>query len=190
MEEIMMYYEVDYLNQTKNVLERLARGLNPLTGKTVEKESFLKQVEIGKYLTIAGEVVDRLIRNGGRMSSAKQTPFTITVAQKKAVKLTDGKIGVNEFSRCVNRCLDADDSKKLTGVELNKRLKKLGILSEEKLADGKNHTTVNAKSGEFGFESEHRTYKGEEYEMVVINEVGKKYLLDNLETIMATELAQ
>jgi hypothetical protein len=187
-EWLIMYYEVEYLNQTKNVLERLARGINPLTGKVVEKESFLKQVEIGKCLTTAREVVDRLIQNGGRFGSDKQTKFTITAAQKKTIKLTDGKIGVNEFSRCVNLCLDPDDSKKLTGVELNRRLRKLGILSEAKLADGKSHTTVNARSPEFGFESEHRAYKGEEYEMVVMNEIGKKYLLDNLETIMATEL--
>jgi hypothetical protein len=183
----MMYIEVERLSQTKNVLERLARGINPLTGKVVEKESFLKHVEIGKCLTIAGEVLDRLIKNGGRFGSDKQTPFSITAAQKKAVKLPDGKIGVNEFSRCVNLCLDSEDSKKLTGVELNRRLKKLAILSEAKLSDGKTHTTVNAKSSDFGFESEHRTYKGEEYEMVVMNEIGKQYLLDNLETIMATE---
>jgi hypothetical protein len=184
-----MYYQVEQLSQAKSVLERLARGQNPLTGKMVEKESFLKQVEIGKCLTIAGEIVDRLIRNGGRASGAKsRIPFTITTAQKEAIRLPDGKIGVNEFSRHVNRCLDAAGSKKMTGVELNKRLKKLGILSEEKLADGKTHTTINAESGEFGFESERRSYQGGEYEMVVINEVGKKYLLDNLETIMATEV--
>jgi hypothetical protein len=112
----------------------------------------------------------------------------ITPAQKRAVKLTEGKIGVNEFSRCVNRCLDSASSKKLTGVEINKRLKKLGILSEEKLPDGKTRTTINAKSGEYGFEAERRTYKNEEYEKVVMNEAGKQYLLDNLETIMASEV--
>jgi hypothetical protein len=185
-----MYYQVDQLSQTKNVLERLAKGVNPLTGKMVEKESILKHGEIGKCLAVAGEIVERFIRNGCRIGGGrnnKQTPFTITAAQKIAVKLTDGKIGVNEFSRCVNRCLDAD-GKKLTGVELNKRLKKLGILSEEKLPDGKTHTTVNGKSSDYGFEREYRSYKGEAYEMVVMNEIGKKYLLDNLETIMATEV--
>jgi hypothetical protein len=183
-----MYYELEQLNQTKNVLERLAQGLNPLTGKMVEKESFLKHGEIGKCLAVAGEVVERLIRNGGRVNKTRQTPFNITAAQKKAVQLPTGKIGVNEFSRCVNRCLSSDDSKKLTGVEINKRLKKLGILSTAKLPDGKTHTTINGKSGDYGFESEHRSYKGEEYEMVVMNEVGKQYLLDNLEVIMATEV--
>jgi hypothetical protein len=183
-----MYYKIEQLSQTKNVLERLALGINPLTGKTVEKESFLKHVEIGKCLATAQEIVDRLIRNGGRSNGTKSIPFTITPTQKKTIKLTEGKIGVNEFSRCVNRCLDSESSKKLTGVEINKRLKKMGILSEEKLPDGKTHTTVNADSGKYGFETEHRIYKNEEYEKVVMNDAGKKYLLDNLETIMATEV--
>jgi hypothetical protein len=187
---IVMYYEIEQLSQTKNVLERLSRGINPLTGRTVameDEESFLKHVEIGKCLAFAGEIVDSLIRSSVRNSSAKSVPFMIIPAQKSAVKLTEGKIGVNEFSRCVNRCLDSANSKKLTGVALNKRLKKLGILSEEKLPDGKTHTTINAKSGEYGFETERRTYKNEEYEKVVMNEVGKQYLLDNLEIIMAIE---
>ncbi|MGD9156531.1 MAG: hypothetical protein PVG90_13685, partial [Bacillota bacterium] len=102
-----MYYEIEQLSQTKNVLERLARGINPLTGRTVEQECFLKHVEIGKCLAFAEEIVDRLIRNGGRSGSAKSVPFTITPAQKSTVKLTEGKIGVNEFSRCINRCLDS-----------------------------------------------------------------------------------
>jgi hypothetical protein len=183
-----MYYEIERLGQLKNVLELLVRGINPLTGKRVEEESFLKHVEISKCLTTTKEIVDSLIRSDARSRGAKSVPFTITPAQKSAIKLTEGKIGVNEFSRCVNRCLDSANHKKLTGVAINKRLKKLGILSEAKLPDGKAHTTVNARSGEYGFEVVRRIYMNEEYEKVVMNEVGKQYLLDNLETIMAIEV--
>jgi hypothetical protein len=34
---------------------------------------------------------------------------------------------------------------------------------------------------------ENRKFNGVEYEMVVINDQGKKYLLDNIETIMKSE---
>lgn len=182
-----MMYEVVELNQTKAVLEGLAQGINPLTGKPLEMESWLKQGELVKYLQKASAIVEQLIRNGGHLGGGQPTRFTITPDQKKAVRLPDGKIGVNEFSRCVNACLDAE-SKKLTGVELNKRLKKLGILSEEKLEENKTRTITNSLSAEYGFESEERTYQNEKYLMVLMNDQGKKYLLDNLESIMAIRL--
>lgn len=181
-----MVYEIGELNQTKTVLEQLAQGINPLTGKGLERESVLKQGELVNCLKTASAIVERFIRYGtGKQVEPRK--FAITPNQKKAVQLTKGKIGVNEFSRCVNLCLE-NGAKKLTGVELNKRLKKLGILSEEKTADGKSRTTVNAKSADFGFASEQRTYKNESYEMILMNEVGKKYLLENLEVIMETEI--
>ncbi|MGD8400719.1 MAG: hypothetical protein PVH64_07280 [Bacillota bacterium] len=60
-----MDYEIEQLSQIKNVLERLKRGINPLTGKIVREEeegSFLKHVEIGKCLATAEAIVDSLIR--------------------------------------------------------------------------------------------------------------------------------
>lgn len=184
-----MFYEVAELNQTKAVLEGLVQGINPLTGKPLERENLLRQGELVKYLKNASAIVEQLIRNGGRLGGSQGTPFTITPEQKKAVCLPEGKIGVNEFSRCVNACLEPE-ARKLTGVELNKRLKKLGILSEEKLEENKTRTIVNALSAEYGFESEERTYQNEKYLMVLMNDQGKKYLLDNLETIMAAELKE
>jgi hypothetical protein len=77
-------------------------------------------------------------------------------------------------------------SKRLTGVELNKQLKKIGVLSEEATPNGKTRTVVNDNSINFGFESVKKEYNGNEYDMVVINNKGKKYLLDELETIMAS----
>jgi hypothetical protein len=71
---------------------------------------------------------------------------------------------------------------------LNKRLKKLGILGEESTIEGKMRTVINEKSAQFGFEAERKSYNGVEYDMVVINNVGKKYLLENIENIMVVEI--
>ncbi len=88
----------------------------------------------------------------------------------------------------MNLCLNPEGSKRLTGVELNKRLKKLGILAEESTEGGKTRTITNERSAQYGFEMGRKSYNGIEYDMVLINDAGKKYLLENLETIMAVEL--
>lgn len=85
-------------------------------------------------------------------------------------------------------CIDLNQSKRLTGVEINKRLKAMGILSEETTETGKTRTVINDNSINYGFESQRKSYNGVEYDMVVINDKGKKYLLDNIEVIMGAEI--
>ena len=102
---------------------------------------------------------------------------------KNKVIFTEGNIGVNEVAKCINEQINPLISKKVTGAQLNKGLKKLGILSELE-EDGKKRTTTNERSKDYGFFLEKRSYDGREYDMVLINDEGKKYILDNIEEIM------
>ncbi len=61
------------------------------------------------------------------------TKFLITDEQLKKVKLPEQAIGVNTFSKCINEVIDLHISKKLTGIELNQKLKKRGVLSEKNI---------------------------------------------------------
>lgn len=175
------------IEKAKNVLQTIAKGVNPLTGEIIEEDSFLNDVRISRCFYFVAEIMDNVINGAYRTNGNKLSQFIITPEQKQKVEFPEGKIGVNEFSKCVNLQIDLNRSKKLSGVEINKRLKKMGILSEVATLDGKTRTTANQKSSEYGLETEKRTFNGVEYDMVVINDKGKKYLLDNIETILATE---
>lgn len=182
-----MINDYEKIEKAKIVLQKIAKGVDPLTGEMIKEDSFLNDPRIVRCFYFVTEILDKLINGAYGKSTNKLADFVITSEQKSKVVFPDGKIGVNEFSRCVNQCIDFNASKKLSGVELNKRLKKMGILSEEGTADGKTRTVTNEKSAGYGFEMEKRTFKGAEYEMVLINDTGKKYLLDNIETIMKYE---
>ncbi|HEY8343803.1 MAG TPA: hypothetical protein VIL66_01250 [Bacillota bacterium] len=131
-------------------------------------------------------VVQRMMTAHSGYTSAKD--FVITAEEKERVVLPEGKIGVTEFARCINAVIDLNKSRRLTGVELNKQLKKMGILSEKELEDGKKRTITNEQSHQYGIETEIRTFNGVDYEMVVFNEQGKEFLLENLEKIMSYSL--
>ena len=63
-------------------------------------------------------------------------------------------------------------------------LKTLGILGEAIDNAGRKSTITIPNSANFGFETERRTYNNQEYDQVVANRQGQKYLLDNLEMLM------
>lgn len=173
--------ERDKIQKAKEVLLKIAHGTNPITGNEMEGEEILNDPRIIRCFYFVADILQNVL--DGRYTNKKYATFVITPEQKSRIRLPEGKIGVNAFSKCVNDVLDMT-SKQLTGLELNKKLKQMNILSETVNSEGKSATTINENSIKFGFELEHRSYNNREYDMVVMNDIGKKYLLDNLETIM------
>jgi len=183
----MVQGEIEKIEKAKMILDKIAKGINPITGEQIEESSFLNDARIIRCFYFVAEVLDNVQKGVYSSKKNKVGEFIITPEQKNLVEFPSGRIGVNEFSKCINQYIDISKSKKLTGVELNKRLKKLGIFSEESTGDGKTRTIINEKSIEYGFESERKSYNGNEYDMVMINDDGKKYLLENIEKIIEVE---
>jgi hypothetical protein len=178
-----MELEKEKLVKAKYIINKIAAGVNPVNGSPIEKDHFLREPKIIGCLAFVDDVLQQVIEGQVRIGKAPEE-FRITSDQKSNVELPGGKIGVNEFAKCVNQVIDLNQSKKLTGVELNKQLKKMGILTEKILEDGKTRTIAAGKSSDYGIDMEMRSFNGREYEMVVFNEKGQKFLLDNLEKIM------
>jgi len=170
--------------KAKEVLIKIANGINPVDGTPINEESFLNDPRIIRCFFYISELLNRVIAGQTNQNLPKPTELHITKEEKSLVKFPENKIGVNEFAKCINNVIDLNKSKKLSGVELNKQLKKMGVLSENIDEQGKVRTIINNKSVDYGFESEKRNYNGNEYEMVVINDIGKAYILENLEDIM------
>lgn len=182
-----MYFDREKILKAKGIMLKIASGTDPIGKEKISNESFLKDDRINRMFLYIADILDYVSRQRNKNIPAP-TEFTITSEEKEKVVFPEGKIGVNIFSSCINDVLDLNLSKNLSGAVLNKHLKALGILSEEKTDTGKSRTIVNEKSAEFGFESVTKEFEGRSYEQVMINEKGKKYLLDNLEDIIRVEI--
>lgn len=179
-----MGLDKDKLVKAKEIVRKMAAGINPLNGEEIEDGNLMNDPRLVRCFYFIEEVLQTAIE--GRLGTNEGAPevFMITPDEKGRIQLPQGKIGINEFAKCVNKVIDLNRSKKLTGVEINRKLKKMGVLGEQHLDDGKKRTTLSEKSLDFGIETEKRNFNGSEYEMVLFNDAGKKFLLDNLEKIM------
>lgn len=179
-----MNQEAQKLIKAKEILMKMANGINPVSGEEIENESFLHDPRIIRCLFFISDVLSKEAERQDNGIKLVPTEFIITPEEKCKVVFPDTKVGVTEFAKCINKVIDINRSKKLTGFELNKQLKRMGILSEKITDNGKKRTILNDKSQKYGIEIERRIYNDKDYEMVVFNEVGKKFLLDNLEKII------
>lgn len=175
--------EKKQIQSAKDILQKIANGINPVNGESISNESFLNDPQIIRCFYYISQILEGILN--GVFTKRVSGSFHINEEQTKTVVLPQGTLGVSAFAKCINDALDISN-KKLTGMELNKKLKQMKILGEEKDSEGKAITVINDNSQRYGFEVEHRSFNGREYDKIVINDKGKKYLLDNLEKIMST----
>lgn len=179
-----MGLEKEKIIKANEILNKMANGVNPVNGKPIDVDCFLHDPRMIRCLFFVQQVLDKVIDNEINIGDRKPAKFVITAEEKSRIKFPEEKIGINQFARCVNSVIDLNLSSKITGVQINKQLKKMGILGEEPLENGKKRTVIKDDSYKYGIETEKRNYNGNEYDMVCFNDIGKKFLLDNLEKIL------
>ena len=150
-----MLTEREKIDKAKAILGRIAEGTDPVSKDAIDQESFLLDPRMIRCFRFIMGILDE-----AEPSSQSKSPFTISPEQKSNIELPQEKIGVNAFCQCVNACIDVNRTKRLTGAELFKRLKKRGILGEEKTEAGRTRTVTNDASFEYGFEPVRRSRDG------------------------------
>lgn len=180
-----MATEFEMIEHARIVLQKIAKGIDPLTGESIEEESFLNHPRIIRCFYFVDEVLQNLLH--GAYTATKKSGFMITPEEKSRVKFPEGNIGINDFAKSINAVTDVSFCKRITGVEITKGLKRAGVLSEISVGENKTRTVTNARSSSYGFEMERRDFNGVDYEMVVMNEQGKRYILDSLEELLKAE---
>lgn len=178
-----MVVDTQKLLETKGIIVKLANGINPIDDSLIIEESFLNNPKIVRSLYYLDQYITDQIEQS-TIRKGKPTKFLITDEQLENVILPSGKIGINDFAKAINKVLDQQISKRVTGQMINKKLKELGILSEIVDEEGKINTITNENSEGYGIESVTRIFNGREYKKVVYNNVGKEFLLKNIVKLM------
>jgi len=167
--------------KARKILQTIANGVNPITKEAIESDNFINDPRLSRCFLYVCEILDKVINDN---ENNKLTRFHITKQEKELVRFPDYNIGITLFTKCINEVMDLNVSSKLSPYEFNKKLRKFGLLGESIGESGKMRSVLNEKSSQYGFEMEHKNISGKEYDMIVINDYVKKYLLENLEKIM------
>ena len=102
----------------------------------------------------------------------------MTVEELDQVVLPEGKIGINDFCSALNRIIDTNKRKGLSGAKLNKYLKEIGVLEEQVDEEGHKMTVIADESRKHGLSTVEKNYGGRVYDQIVYSDEGKKFLMD------------
>lgn len=168
------------LLEARQLLEKMANGVHPITEQQLDEDHFLQDPRVIRPLFL---LLNHLNEPKSTRSKIPKK-YIITQKQLDAVEFPDHPIGINDFCNRVNEQLDLTVSKKLSGKILNDKLKKLGILSEEQTEEGKKRSVTNDTSARFGIFMIERNYNGSPYQQIVFDKMGRDFLLRNLHKLL------
>lgn len=183
--------ELEKLERAKMYIDKLANGIDPLTGAEVAEDETLNQVRISRCLFYVSEVLGRVIDNGGEVGKktyVKQTPFSITPEQIEQVEISEQPVGVSIIAKRISEVLD-ENTKKIPATHISNWLLQNGYLKENIYANKKEKVST-AKGEALGIITvDSVNPQGVPYRKNIYSADAQRFVINNIMKI-AEEMAQ
>ena len=172
------------LIRAREISSNLSQGINPMNNKPIESADFLNDPKMIRYFSFISEVLTNNIEGKAYGRPPKRKRFYILPEELEKVALPEGEITISVFVEAVNKAVNLETRKQLTASRINGQLKKMGILKNNKLADGKNETRITEEGTRLGILEEEVEYTDRNYFRISYTEKGKQFLLNHLIEIL------
>ncbi|MBN2797343.1 MAG: hypothetical protein JXR88_18175 [Clostridia bacterium] len=170
------------LNRAKSVLQSLIEKKNPYTMSLIDGDELMTDERLIRLF----EYLNEILHDYAKMSRSieyKGRTF-IFDDELEMIQLPNYDIGISEFCQSVNQVVDDSIRKKISVVNFNNSLRKLGIIRDD-IKEGAKVTRITEFGMSVGlYEIESTSSKGEKYLKVMYNDQGKKFLLSHLKEIV------
>lgn len=182
--------ELKKTERAKMYIDKLANGINPIDDTAVSDNDVVNNVRVSRCLFYVSDVLRQVIENGGvapvKKSSSKHD-FYLTENQIKQYKPCEKAISVSEITKSINSIVEPEQCKQLKSSQITNWLLDIGALEIQNNINGKATKLPTSQGSELGISSEIRVGLNGEYRVVVYNKEAQQFIVDNIETIIASD---
>lgn len=181
--------EIEKIEYAKSFIDKLADGINPLTGEPVSDADVVNNVRISRCFFYVSDILRRVIEKGGLTPKKKATrsdkiPFSLTLEQTMSFQCSDKPLPLGIFADKLNAAADNENMQKLTYKKIGDWLVRIGMLKVQTQSDGKNVKRPTEEGEALGISVEKRTGAYGEYQTVVYSEKAQRFIVDNIDAIV------
>ena len=178
--------DLEIMQRAKTYIEKMANGLNPITGQPIPDYETLNDVRISRCLFYVSDVLRQVIDNGGEVvkKTAKKQAFTISQEQLQRFELSNKPISVSEVARRINTLVDHENMVNLKYKSITEFLMNSGFLTMVEYNDGSQRKEPTEAGRRLGITVEERIGQQGLYRVVVYNEDAQHFILDNLDGVL------
>ena len=181
--------ELEIMQHAKDYLDKLAKGIDPLTGREVPEGELINNVRISRCLFYVADVLRQVIENGGVVGApAKRgelAPYALPFEARSRYAFGDWPLSASQIAQRLNELVDLSAMQKLKTTSITKFLLQSGLLFEEEGSGGSKNKRPTEAGRKLGISTQQRSGQNGDYTAVVYDQQAQQFLLDNLDAIIA-----
>ena len=178
--------ELETMQRAKMYLDKLAQGIDPISGQEVPEDSVLNNVRLVRCFFYVSGVLGQVIANGGVIGrKPKLDPFSINEVQLANVQISNEPIRVTQLVDRISDAAGNPGMKKLRTTVITDWLSEKGFLEKQTDPDGKSRRIPTHNGMMIGLSTQIRQGQYGEYQAVFYNADAQRFVLDNLEAMLA-----
>ena len=179
--------ELEKIEQTKEFIDKLANGINPLDDSFIPDDDLLNNIKIARCMFYVSDVLqnvyDYLKDLNGTSKKGKKEPFSIAIEQLNKYDFEKESIPISRVVSKINELINQDEISKLKVSSVTEWLLKEKLLTFHTMPDGQEYKIPTEKGLEHGLTSEIRMRKDKNYPIVLYSMNAQKYIMDHIDEI-------
>jgi hypothetical protein len=177
------------MQHAKDYLDKLAKGVDPLTGRKVPEGEIVNNVRISRCLSYVSDVLRQVIENGGiqvkTLRESEKAPFALSFEDRARYPFGDWPLSASQIAQRLNELVDLSAVQKLKTTSITKFLLQSGLLFEEEAPSGNKNKRPTEAGWKLGISTQQRSGQNGDYTAVVYDQQAQQFILDNLDAIIA-----
>ncbi|MCQ2513621.1 MAG: hypothetical protein MJ089_00825 [Ruminococcus sp.] len=177
--------EIEKIARAEMYLEKLANGINPLTGEQVSENDIVSNVRISRCMFYVADILKQIVYNKGKLKieMPDRIPFTVTQEQLSNFEYSDSPINISEIAKRINMLVNPIYVDELKRTVISEWLVNVGVLYNL-VVHNKSRKSPTDYGRELGVITEERTGQYGTYEAVLYNRNAQKFIIDNIYAVI------
>lgn len=191
--------ELEIMQRAREYVEKLAKGIDPITDREVPEGEIVNNVRISRCLFYVADVLRQVIENGGiqvereptviYVKKSEKTPFALSLEDRERYPFEDRPTTVSVIAQRLNELADLEAVQKLKTTSITGYLLETGLLAEEMRPDGTKAKRPTDMGQNLGISTALRTGPNGSYTVITYSRNAQQFILDNLDAIAAINAA-
>lgn len=179
--------ELETIARAQIYLEKLANGVNPLTGEEVEESDIINNVRISRCLYYTSGILKQIVENKGKfkVKVPDRKLFCITQEQLSRFEFSEYGLSITEITKRFNNLINTVYIKEMKTKDIIEWLVESGLLTNI-VVNNKTRRRPTPEGKTIGIFTEERSNQyGTMYEGVFYNTKAQHFIVDNIDAIVA-----
>lgn len=180
--------QLEMAKKAKNYMDKLAQGIDPISGKTLPENDTLNQLPLARCFFYVSQVLGEVIANGGQVGAKKAEPmvdFCLTQQEMEQFSYSSIPLTITQIVDQLNQLHNHQNMKKLSTTMVTNWLVAKGYLEQTETEPGKSKRVPTQAGCEIGLELLLRPSVPRPHSVVLYHPPAQRFVVEHLPEILA-----